>query len=261
MEFEIRKRTADELEFVLSGTDPSFANALRRVMLREVPIMAVDEVDFLVNDSVMYDEILAHRLGLVPLRTTEDYVLPQECDCRDGRCSKCSVSLTLKSEGPAEVMSGDLKSSDKEVVPISPSIPLVRLDKGQCLELTAIARLGFGKDHAKWQPGMITYKYMPTFELDREACDKCGTCVERCPLGLLTLAGEVLEISEVKRCSMCRACVEACPRDAIKIGHDATKFIFKIESTGALPPEQILSKATEILRDKCKEFVKQVKKL
>lgn len=261
MELEIRKLTGDEMEFVLSGANPAFANALRRAMLLEVPIMAIDEVEFAVNDSAMYDEILAHQLALVPLRTPDGYSLRDECGCKEGSCSRCSVSLTLKREGPATVLSGDLKSSDKDVVPVSGSIPLVRLDEGQRLEFTAIARLGFGREHAKWQPGVVAYKYVPTFELDERACDACGACVKRCPLNILELSDGKLRIVDVERCIMCNACVEACPREAIRIGHHADKFIFRIESTGALPSEQILLKALDALKGKCREFVKQVKKL
>lgn len=262
MELEIRKLAGGEMEFVLSGADPAFANALRRAMLREVPIMAIDEVDLVVNDSAMYDEVLSHRLGLIPLKTpAEGYLLPSECGCREGRCSKCSVSLALKHEGPATVTTGDLKSSDNDVVPVSDSIPLVKLGKGQKLELTAIARLGLGKEHAKWQPGAAAYKYMPVFKLDPKACDACGACIERCPRNILELSEGKVRITDVEKCTMCRACVEACPRDAIQISYDASKFIFRIETTGGLPPEQILLKATEALGEKCKEFIKQVKKM
>jgi len=262
MELEIRKLAGEEMEFVLSGADPAFANALRRAMLREVPIMAIDDVDFVVNDSAMYDEFLSHRLGLLPLRTPpEGYALPGECGCREGRCPKCSVSLSLKRGGPATVLSGDLRSSDEDVVPVSGSVPLVKLDEGQSLEFTAIARLGFGKEHAKWQPGVVAYKYMPTFEVDLKACDACEACIQSCPKNIIELSEGKVKIIDVERCTICRACVEACPRGAIRIGYDASKFIFRLESTGALPPEQILLKATEALGEKCREFMKQVKRL
>jgi len=261
MELETRRLEGDEMEFVLSEANPAFANALRRAMLREVPIMAIDEVEFVANDSVMYDEILSHNLGLVPLRTPDGYLMPDECKCKEDRCSRCSVSLSLKREGPVTVTSGDLKSSDKKVVPVGASIMLVKLDKEQKLEFTAIARLGLGKEHSKWQPGVISYKYMPIFEVDLKACDACGACIERCPRNILELSKDKVKITDIEKCTMCQTCVEACPREAIRIGHDDSRFIFRIESTGALPPERILLKAIEALGKRCKEFVKQVKKL
>lgn len=262
MQVEIKKLEGDEMEIILSDSTPAFANALRRAAMREVPVMAIDEVEFKVNDSAMYDEILSHRLALIPLRTPpKGYVLPGECGCREGRCSKCSVSLTLKREGPATVTSGDLKSTDEEVVPVSGSVPIIKLERGQRLELSAIARLGPGKEHAKWQPGVIAYKYMPVFELDEKACDGCGDCVKACPAKIIELVEGKPKITDITLCTMCRACAEACPPKAIRIGSDPTKFVFRIESAGGMPPEQILLKSMEILGEKLDEFSKQVKKL
>jgi DNA-directed RNA polymerase subunit D len=262
MQLEVRKLGGNEMEFILSGANPAFANAIRRAAMREVPVMAIDEVEFKTNESAMYDEVLAHRLALTPLRTPlKGYVLPSECSCRDGRCSKCSVSLTLKCEGPATATSGDLKSTDEEVTPVSSSVPIIKLEKRQRLELTAIAHLGLGREHAKWQPGIVAYKYMPIFEVDGKACDGCGACVKACPQRIISLVKEKPKISDPVECILCKACSEACPSKAITIGSDATKFIFRIESTGTLPPEQILFKAMATLEDKCKEFGKLVKKL
>ena len=250
------------MEFVLSGSTPAFANSLRRAMMREVPIMAIDEVEFRVNDSAMYDEILAHRLALVPLRTpSKGYVLPSECGCSEGHCPKCSVELTLKMEGPATATSGDLRSSDEEVKPVSDSIPIVRLEKGQRLDLTAIARLGLGKEHAKWQPGVIAYKYMPVLEFDPKACDACGECVKACPRHILEVAEEKVRVKDLTLCIMCKACVEACPKDAVKLRGDQTKFVFRIESSGAYPPEELLSRAMKVLEEKFEEFSKLAGKL
>ena len=258
MELEIRRLEGNEMKFILSDVDPAFANTLRRAMLREVQVMAIDEVEFVVNESIMYDEMIAHRLALIPLRTPKGYVLREECGCREGKCSKCSISFSFKGEGPATVTSGDLKSSDEDVVPVSGSIPIVKLAEDQKLEFTAVARLGFGKVHAKWQPAVVAYKYMPVFELDERTCDGCGACVERCPVGLLELVGGKVKIKELERCTLCRACVEACARKAVRVEGDPTRFIFTIESTGTLPPERIFSEALEVLKGKCKEFAKKL---
>lgn len=262
MKLEMRKREGDEMEFVLHDSSPAFANALRRVAMREIPVMAVDEVEFKVNDSAMYDEILSHRLGMIPLRTPlKGYNFPGECGCREGRCPKCSVDLTLKREGPTMVMSSDLKSSDEDVVPVSGSIPLLKLEKGQQLELTVIARLGLGKNNAKWQAGVIAYKYMSVLKFDDKACNACGECIKACPNDVLEIVGGKVRVKDLPLCTMCEACVEACSPKAAKVSGDSTKLIFRIESSGTLPPEQILIRATEALGDKFEEFSKLVKKL
>jgi len=261
MEIEVRKLEGDEMEFVLSGANPAFANSLRRAALRDVPIMAVDEVEFKINDSAMYDEILAHRLAMVPLTTPlKGYALPGDCGCKEGRCEKCAVDLTLKAEGPGMVFSESLKPSDEEIKPVSDSIPLLKLENGQKLELVAIARLGFGKEHAKWQPGVVAYKYMPVLEFSK-SCDACGECVKACPKQILEVVDKKVKITDLTQCIMCKACVEACPSDAVKVSADPTKFVFRVESSGTLPPEQIILKAMEVLQDKFEEFPKALKKL
>lgn len=262
MQIEIRKLKGNEMEFVLSDSNPAFANSLRRVVMREVPVIAIDEVEFKVNDSAMYDEVLAHRLALVPLRTPlKGYVLPSECNCREGHCPKCSVDLRLKLEGPATVTSGNLKSPDEEVTPVSGSISLTKLDKEQRLELTAIARLGLGKEHAKWQPGIVAYKYMPVLEFDQKACNACGECVNACPKNILAVVDGKIKVKDLTLCTMCKACVDVCPKDAVKVTGDPTKFIFYIESSGALPPKQLLLQAMKVLGDKFEKFSKLVNKL
>jgi DNA-directed RNA polymerase subunit D len=141
----------------------------------------------------MYDEVLAHRLAMIPLKTPPSgYVLPSKCKCGGEECPSCTVELRVKAEGSTTVMSGDLKSSDEEVTPISNSVPIVKLVEGQDLEFTAIARLGLGKDHSKWIPGVVAYKYMPVINIALKKCNGCEKCVEACPKDVLGLRGEAV---------------------------------------------------------------------
>ncbi|MFH1822001.1 MAG: DNA-directed RNA polymerase subunit D [Methanobacteriota archaeon] len=262
MQLEVRKLKGDEMEFVLSDANPAFVNSLRRAALRDVPVMAVDEVEFTVNDSAMYNEIIAHRLAMIPLTTPlKGYALPGECGCKDGRCQKCAADLGLSQEGPGMVYSESMKSSDEEVKPVSGSIPLVKLENGQKLELLAIARLGLGKEHAKWQPGVIAYKYLPVLEFDAKLCDACGECVKACPKQILEIVDKKVKVTDLTQCIMCKACAEVCHSNAVKVSGDPTKFIFRVESSGTLPPDKIILKAVEVLRDKFEEFPKLLKKL
>jgi len=262
MEIEVRKVDGNEMEFTLSGANPAVANAIRRSAMRDVPVMAVDEVEFVANDSAMYDEILAHRIAMIPLKTPlKGYALPEKCGCKEGKCPKCSVEIGLKAEGPVTVMSSDMKSSDEEAGPVSGSVPIVTLMKGQKLELTAIARLGLGKVHAKWQPGIVAYKYMPVLEFDEKKCNACKDCVKACPKGILEVRDGKVRVMDLTLCTMCKACVEACSPDVVKVSGDPTKFIFMVESFGGLPPEQITLRAIDALKDKFEDFSKLVKKL
>lgn len=119
--------------------------------------MAIDDVVMIENSSVVHDEAVAHRLGMIPLHTDlKRFVMPHDCDCKSTLgCSKCRVLLVLDAEAPERtriVTSGELKSEDEEVKPVSDDIPIISLAPGQKIKFEAYARLGNGKSHAKWQP-------------------------------------------------------------------------------------------------------------
>jgi len=155
---EILERKKNMIKFSVEGIKPSFANALRRIMISEIPTMAIEWVDFKKNDSALYDEIIAHRLGLIPLTYDRKfYKLPEECREASVKDSQCYVKLTLKKKGPCMVYSGDLKSEDESVKPVFDKIPIVELFDGQELELIAYARLGYGREHIKWQGAVVGY--------------------------------------------------------------------------------------------------------
>jgi len=154
---KVLEESGNSVRLQLEGIDRSYANAVRRFCIAEVPSMAIDDVVILENSSVLYDELLAHRLGMMPIMTDLDrYNLPEDCDCGNPLgCHKCRVLFVLDAKGKdkvSTVYSGDLVSEDREVRPVSESIPLVKLALGQSVKLEAYARLGKGKEHAKWQP-------------------------------------------------------------------------------------------------------------
>ncbi len=161
MKIEILEKSDERVRVHLAGVRRAYANAIRRIALSEVPCMAVDDVVILENSSVMYDELLAHRLGLIPLKTDlSQYVLPENCDCNNPLgCPKCRVLLVLDAEAKdsvKDVVSGDIRSEDGTTVPISPSIPIVKLAPSQKIKVEAYARLGRGKEHAKWRPASVS---------------------------------------------------------------------------------------------------------
>ncbi|MDQ6865621.1 MAG: DNA-directed RNA polymerase subunit D, partial [Thermoproteota archaeon] len=154
---EVLERTDERIVIKFNNISRQYTNAIRRMAICEVPTLAIDDVVILENSSVMHDEAVAHRLGLIPLRTELDrFVMPQDCDCKSTLgCSKCRVLLVLDSEAMEKtkiVTSGELLSEDELVKPVSKDIPIVVLAPAQKLKFEAYARLGVGKDHAKWQP-------------------------------------------------------------------------------------------------------------
>jgi DNA-directed RNA polymerase subunit D len=267
VEIKVLEKDERNMRLLVTGVDVPYMNALRRVIISEVPCMAIDDVVILENSSIMQDETIAHRLGLVPLKTDLDsYSLPEECECKsEFGCNVCRVTLTLDveaKEGTRPVYSGELTSENKDVIPVSDRIPVVKLAKEQRLKLEAYARLGKGKNHAKWQPvSMCAYKYYPKIEISSKDCDSCGKCVEICPKRVLAKTENKIEIKDLMACTLCQDCAEACPRDlrAIKVGWEENSFIFSLESTGGLPPERIMAEAVKILDKQLKEFESQIK--
>lgn len=258
MEITIIHKQSDAIHFLVEGVDIAFANALRRTMLIRLPAMAIDEVIVIENTSVMYDEMLAHRLGLIPLVTRlDDYNLPQECDCEGKGCSLCQCTLTLEKEaGDQEtvVYSRDLSSQDPKVVPASGDIPIVKLAPHQRLIVEAYARLGTGIENAKFQPvATVAYKYVPVVSIDKTKCDRCGACVEICPKNILKLDGDKVSTQNTLDCSMCEACVKECESGAITIDSKKDSFLFKVESSGALPPDEIVERAADMLKERVRE--------
>ncbi|MHC1579244.1 MAG: DNA-directed RNA polymerase subunit D [Candidatus Alkanophagales archaeon] len=271
MEVEILELTDMATKFVLRGVKPYFANALRRAMMTEVPKLAIDEVNVYENTSPLFDEILALRLALIPLRAEniDEFVFPEECECKGEGCGFCQVSFTLTARSPEGVgqrvvYSDELVSSDERVRPY-PNIPIVKLISRevridgiktvsrQSLMIEAIARLGLGKKHAKWQPVTACgYKNIPVIEVDEERCDACGRCVEECPKRILEVdeASGTVTVRDEKLCSLCKLCEGACDRNAIRVLYDRQSFIFNVESDGSYDVWEIVLRAAKALKKK-----------
>jgi DNA-directed RNA polymerase subunit D len=267
VKIEVLEKDETNIRIIVRDAEVPLMNALRRIGLAEVPAMAIDEVVMIENSSILQDEMIAHRLGLVPLKTDlDEYTLPEDCECKsEFGCGQCRVTLTLNAEaneGTRAVYSGELVSENPLIVPVTEKIPLIKLAKGQKLKLEAYARLGKGKNHAKWQPVCVcAYKYYPKIDVPAEKCEDCAKCADICPKKVLAMKGEKVDVRDILACNMCMDCVEACPKkdDGIKVSWEKNDFIMNIESTGALPPERILQEATKILDKQLNEFEELLK--
>jgi len=261
VEIKVLKKDQDNLRLLIRGVNVPYVNALRRIVLSEVPCMAIDEIVMVENSSVLQDEIIAHRLGLIPLKTDLDsYNLPEECPCKsEFGCNLCRVTLALDveaKEGSRTIYSGDLKSESESVMAVSDKIPIVKLAKEQKIRLEAYARLGKGRNHAKWQPvSMCAYKYFPNVEISKN-CSVCGKCVEMCPKKVLVKTDNKIEVRDLMACTLCQDCAEACPENprAITVTGEEDAYIFSLESTQALSPERILTEAVKTLDKQLKEL-------
>ncbi|NJE42681.1 DNA-directed RNA polymerase subunit D [Thermococcus sp. GR6] len=254
--FRILEKREDSIKFIVEGIDVPFANALRRTILAEVPTFAVDEVEFFENDSALFDEIVAHRLAMIPLTTPVERFSLDALELDD-----YTVTLSLEAEGPGMVYSGDLKSDDDGVKPANPDIPIVKLAEGQKLTLNAYAKLGRGKDHAKWQPGFVYYKYLTKIHVSKDVPDwgelkalaeKRGLPVEE--------TDEELVITTTKAFYLPRK-FEPYVGDKIREEVVPNTFVFTVESNGELPVEEIVTIALKILMRKSDRFISELHKL
>jgi len=145
----------------LTDVPLQYANALRRLCLNGVPVFAIDTVDIIENSSVLPDEGLAHRLGLVPLKTDlARFNEPAKCDCQsETGCTNCKVMLVLDSgdtDVTKTIVTEELTSEDDSIKPVSDKIPIVQLAPGQRVKVECYARLGRGREHAKWNAANIS---------------------------------------------------------------------------------------------------------
>jgi len=261
MQISLLGKQKEKLSFVLKGCRVSFANALRRSAIEEVPTLAVKTVEFRKNTSVLYDEVVAHRLGLIPIKTDlKSYNLPEKCPCKGTGCAQCQLKLTVKEKGPKTVYASDIKSKDPKAKPVYGKTSIAKLLKGQSFEAEMTAMLGQGKNHSKWNPGSVYYKYLPEIKISKKGTT-CLECVDICPQDVFVEKAKKLAINEKKRmnCHLCGACEEV-SKGEVKVNRDVNEFVFFVESWGQLTGKEIMIKASEYLEEKLNIFGKEFNK-
>lgn len=145
MDLTLDKKHENKITFLAEGVSISMANSIRRYAMMHIPVLAIDKVTFYDNNSAMFDEYIAHRMGLMPVATPAK--TPKEA----------AISFRLDESGPKTVYSQDLKSSDKEIAVAREKLPIITLGENQRIRLEAATRLGSGTEHAKFQAGIVSY--------------------------------------------------------------------------------------------------------
>lgn len=244
-----------KVSYKIEGITPAYANAIRRFGMDYVPTLAIEDVEIVLNNSALYDEVVAHRLGLIPLTTDlKSYTLPEGEEIS----AMNSVQLTLNVEGPGYVYAKQLKSKDPKVVPAYDDVQVTFLLEGQTFECNATAVMGQGVEHSKWSPANIFYSYEPTVTVNNKSSE-LKECLDKFP-------PQVVKDGKIVKDAICTpelidACDGVCD-DVVKVDYNSENFIFTVECFGQLSSNEILSEAAIQFNkqlDELKGLLKEIK--
>lgn len=262
MKAKIKELKPKKAVIEFEDTQPYFVNSIRRIMISELPKLAVDDVIIYDNTSALFDEIISHRLGLVPIPTDLSLLsFKNECVCKGKGCPNCTVRYTLSKEGEGVVYSGDLQASEKSWDIQEDKIPIVELYGDQRLILEVEAVLGRGRDHAKWQAVQApAYKMKVIIDFDSKREKEVKKFIEKLPNGIVEFKNKKIQLMDGDKLPELEYHINKEKIDYISIKRDPTKMTFKFETDGSLTAKDVLVESAKILEEKYAELGKLIKK-
>ncbi|ESO84453.1 hypothetical protein LOTGIDRAFT_196653 [Lottia gigantea] len=288
---DVKKLEGDELEFDMIGVDAAIANAFRRILLVEVPTMAIEKVFMYNNTSIIQDEVLAHRLGLIPIRADPRLFEYRAEGDTEGTAEdtiefhlkvKCSRNKEVKDATDPDEMYKDHKVTTKylkwvpvgnqseifkegDIKPVHDDILIAKLRPGQEMDIVMHCVKGIGKDHAKFSPvATASYRLLPEIILKQPIEDELAEKLQK------VFSPGVIEIEQhkgKKKAKVVHARRDMCSRevyrhdelkDLVKLNRVRDHFIFSVESTGILPPDVLVCEAIKVLMNKTKTFLNEL---
>src|SRR3989440_1192851 len=261
----------ESMRLLIEETEPSYANALRRVLVSDVPKMAIEDVEFHLGPirgeegreykggPPLLAELTPPRLALVPTPTALGlYNRREDCPtCHGEGCPNCTIIYSVNKRGPGIVTSGDLEPiGDAKLRPADQKIPIVKLGDGQAMLVYATAVLGNGKDHAKWQSTHgVGYRYYPTLKAGTKTLDALDPAVPFCESHMQSTATEEEETLELASdCKTCKKFIDQYKVESVKAGNDPTRIVMEFETDGSLSAKAVLVAALDILAKRFSEL-------
>jgi len=256
-EVEFVDRGEREARFVVRPITPAFANGIRRAMIADVPTLSIDTVRVIENSSVMFDEQIGLRLGLVPLTTP-----PGEFELGE------TVTLSLDVEGPDTAYSGDLVSADGMVAPADRNVPIIDLKEGQRLEIEAEAVLDVGREHAKHQGGVaVGYRHLQQVEVvgekgefDDDDPQILRGVIEEAAAdhAVATNGGEPENGDLVATEAFDNDLSKRYPGKELAVHDVENAFVFDVETDGSFSVDDLVVQAVGTLEDRAQELKEAV---
>ncbi|HEV8289831.1 MAG TPA: DNA-directed RNA polymerase subunit D [Candidatus Norongarragalinales archaeon] len=237
MKIEVLNETNKRVDMHIKEASITLVNALRRAITSDMSSFAVSDVTFFENNSPMFNEYLAHRVGLVPL--TFD---PAAAD-------DLQVTFSLNKQGPGIVLSGDMQSSDEKIRVFNDKVPIMKLAEGQKLRFEGVAVKGTAKKHARWQAALASYSYYPEVKINKKAVKKPEELVKAAQ-GMLT---KDLESKGIEKSDLAFLLQEMEP-EGVKVTMKNDEFLFFVESYNNIPAMKHFQTAVKMLEEKVKKI-------
>lgn len=250
--FKILKDEKDYLEVEVNDTSYRMINELRRIILNEIEWISIDTVEITQNTSIFYDEILSHRIAMIPLICDDitKLIKQGECQCED-TCLRCSCEFTINVRG-RNVMSDDIEVNVPYIRPLK-GIEIAKLKKWEEINVKGLILKNTSSYSALYSPvTLATYQPKPIISINLNSTEKRKQEIsEICPNGVFK--DDSVDIEDLSRCNFCGICNSTYP-ESIEVNFNPTQFWFFLETKGNVKASQLLVTAIKILHEKLQEI-------
>jgi DNA-directed RNA polymerase subunit D len=243
-----------KLNLLVKDSDEVFLNTIRRLILEEVPTLAVENLEIKDNNSALYDEMLGLRLGLTPIKTDlGSYRFPEnEAEIAE-KSARCTLQIKLKAARNGYIYASDAESADPKCTFVYDQTPIIKLLPKQKVDVTMFAILGRGKEHAKWAPGVAFFRKEPVLKLSTvKNPEKLAT---QCTDGVFSISGKTVKINSDKIYDSQLLEYYSEIDEGVKLEY-SDNFLLAVEGWGQLSCQEMLTQSAIILTEKAEEMEK-----